>query len=169
MKRPPVIVVRGVYPGGAFLPWPAWWDRFGVGFVVGGVLVGMLIGLMAVAGVRAEEEPARFAPASRGPRASYQTDQVQQWCEAVDAYAWPTETALLVIACESQGDPGAVNRGSGAAGLFQLYGWSWLAERLTGSRNVFNAWVNIRTAFELWRETGSFSWHWYASIGCWGW
>lgn len=160
-----MIVVRGTYASAYRPAARPGWDRLAYGVVVGFLVGAVLFGLGIV---HADEDGGRYTPSSRGPRASYQTDQVQRWYEAVDAYAWPTETALLVIACESQGDPGAVNRSSGAAGLFQLYGWSWLAERLTGIRNVLTPWVNIRTAFELWRETGSFSWHWYASIGCWG-
>jgi len=121
------------------------------------------------AAAQAVEEAPRYVPAVRGPRASYGTEQVQQWREAVDAYPWPTDTALLVISCESQGDPGAINPSSGAAGLFQLYSWGWLAARMFGTRNVLIPWVNIGVAFALWEDSGGrFGFHWAASRSCWG-
>lgn len=117
---------------------------------------------------RADED--RYVPASRGPRATYGTPQVEQWREVIAEYDWPVEQALLVVSCESEGDPDAVNPSSGATGLFQLYGWRSLAERLTGSPNLRNGWVNVRTAYELWRDSGRrFGWHWYASMPCWAW
>lgn len=132
------------------------------------LLIALAIAILVPLKVDAQDAP-RYEPSVRGPRASYQTDQVQQWREAVAEYPWPVETALLVIACESQGDPGAINPSSGAAGLMQLYGWGWLAGRLTGSRNVLDPWVNIRTAFALWEDSGGrFGFHWEASRSCWG-
>lgn len=140
-----------------------------------GALFALAILLGAATGwaenARADEvEAPRYQPSARGPRASYGTDAVERWRDAVEAYAWPAEQALLVVACESEGDPGAINPRSGATGLFQLYGWAWLAERLTGVRDVRVAWVNIRAAFALWADSGgTFAWHWAASRGCWGW
>jgi hypothetical protein len=141
-------------------------DRFALGLATGILIGGVLFAFGVVKADEGDDAP-RFSPASRGPRASYATDQVQQWRPAVEAYEWPTETALRVIACESEGDAAAVNPWSGAAGLFQLYRWSRLAERLTGLSDVLVGWVNIRTAYALWSESESFSWHWAASRGCW--
>lgn len=136
------------------------------------VLIILLAGVGLVVAHAEEGTPQdfpRYSPASRGPRASYDTDQVQQWREAVDAYSWPTETALLVIACESQGDPSAVNPSSGATGLFQtMPSWRGLARRLFGSADLLNPAVNLAVAFVLWEDSGGrFSWHWYASMRCW--
>jgi hypothetical protein len=175
----PVLVVRDLHSFRPRARERPRWDRFAFGLATG-MLIGLTLFALGVVGAIHAEDGERFSPSSRGPRASYETDQVQQWRAAVDAYPWPTETALLVIACESQGDPGVSNRdGSGATGLFQLLGWEWLAARLYGTRDVTIPWVNIAVAYQLWRDAGgTFGWwgadgrahgHWAASIGCWGW
>lgn len=112
--------------------------------------------------VRAEE-PQRFEPSSRSGRAV-----VQQWRPALEAYVWPVETALRVIACESLGDPDAVNPSSGAAGLFQVMPslHRWRVWRLFGEwRSLLDPWVNIAIAFELW-DVGGWA-PWASSRGCW--
>jgi hypothetical protein len=43
------------------------------------------------------------------------------WTALVSRYPWHVPTALRILYCESRGYPGAVNRKSGAAGLFQIY------------------------------------------------
>lgn len=131
--------------------------------------VAILIGGVTGAIVRAEdgdETPVaeRYQPSSRGTRPT-----VTQWRPLLSAYDWDVDQALRVIDCESEGRPGVYNRqGSGAVGLFQLLGWSGLAERLFGTRDLTNPWVNVAVAYVLWADSGStFRWHWYASIGCW--
>jgi soluble lytic murein transglycosylase-like protein len=116
--------------------------------------------------VRADEE-ARAVPSSRSGRAAA-VAAVEQWRPALDAYAWPVDTALRVIACESLGDPDAVNPSSGASGLFQVmpYLHQWRVWRLFGEwRSLRDPWVNIAIAFELW-EIGGWA-PWTASAGCW--
>ena len=111
--------------------------------------------------------PDRYEPSNRGGRRF--APAVERWRQLVAGYDWDVDTALAVITCESRGDPGAVNRFSGASGLFQLLGWSGLARRLFGSGDVFDPGVNAGTAAWLWRDSGgSFRWHWAASVGCWG-
>jgi hypothetical protein len=145
-------------------------DRFALGLATGILIGGVLFAFGIVKADEGDDAP-RFSPAARGPRASYATEAVQQWREAVDAYAWPTETALRVIACESEGDAGAVNPWSGAAGLFQtMPSWRRLGAILTGLADLTNPSVNIAVAFYLWSDSGgTFRWHWAASAGCWGW
>jgi hypothetical protein len=125
-----------------------------------------LAALLTAHGASAQEAevPERDSPSTRSSRPA-----VARWRPLVAEYPWDVETALRVIACESDGDPEAVNPWSGAAGLFQLYGWRWLAERLFGRRDVLTPWVNVATAFVLWQDSGgTFRWHWGASRGCWG-
>ena len=133
----------------------------------------LLLGGVSAAIVRADdEETPRYVPASRGPRASYQTDQVQQWRELVSQYDWDVETALLVISCESEGNPLARNPHSDAKGLWQLLGWEHLAYRLHGVWSVMNPYVATDLAYRIWEWGGrrfdtAIGWH--ASVGCWGW
>lgn len=68
------------------------------------------------------------------------------WADAVaEAFGDAAPAACRVLACESHGDPGALNR-SGASGLFQemavhawrytARGWDWLTDRFDGLRNI---------------------------------
>jgi hypothetical protein len=53
--------------------------------------------------------------------------EVERWRSLVAAY-WPdalVDEALAVIACESKGDPAAVNPSSSASGLFQFLPSTW--------------------------------------------
>lgn len=135
----------------------------------------ILLGGLGVGLARAEpDEPVveRFTPSARGTRPA-----VTRWRPLLAEYPWDVETALRVVDCESGGDPGAINPSSGAAGLMQLYGWSWLARRLFGTGDVTIPWVNVAVAHVLWADSGgAFGWydargrprgHWAASIGCW--
>lgn len=111
------------------------------------------------------EDGERYVPSARGTRAS-----VVRWREVVSAYDWDVDEALRVISCESAGDADAINPYSGAAGLFQLYRWSWLAQRLFGESDVLIPWVNVATAHYLWMDSGgTFRWHWASSARCWSW
>lgn len=139
-----------------------------LGLALGIVLVLLLAGAgLAIA--RADDEPEatpiaeRYQPASRGTRAA-----VTRWRPMLAEYAWDVDTALRIVDCESGGDPEAINPSSGAAGLFQLYGWAGLARRLFGDGRVLIPWVNVATAFALWEDSGGrFGFHWAASAGCW--
>lgn len=97
---------------------------------------------------------------------------VERWRWLVEGYEWDADLALAVIDCESDGDPGATNPYSGAAGLFQLYGWGWKARQLFGPMaSVYTPWVNAEVAHWIWRADGRrFGGRagWQASIGCWG-
>jgi soluble lytic murein transglycosylase-like protein len=111
-------------------------------------------------------------PAAADPVAEpspVEQDPVQRWRALVAAYPdWDPDLALAVIACESRGDPGAVNPRSGAAGLFQLLGWQRLADLLAGvGANLFDPSVNVAAAHWLWAHGGGFWWHWAASRACW--
>jgi soluble lytic murein transglycosylase-like protein len=120
-------------------------------------------------GVPSIQEPERYEPTTRSDRRPRFRPAVEQWYPLVAGYGWDAEQALAVISCESGGDPGAVNRSSGAAGLLQLLGWSWLARRLFGTGDVLDPAVNVGTGFFLWRDSGgTFRLHWAASYGCWG-
>lgn len=137
-----------------------------------GLSAAAVAGALGLGGLAwADEEAPRYSPATRGPRASYGTERVERWRPLLDAYPWPTETALLVVACESEGRPDAVNAWSGAAGLFQeMPTWRPLARFLTGWSDLTDPFVNAEVAYYLWRDSGgSFRWHWASSVACWGW
>jgi hypothetical protein len=83
--------------------------------------------------------------------------------EPTIASLWPADQvarACRIAMCESNGNPGAQNNSSSAAGLFQLlslhawrfeaHGWSW-ADRYNGARNAV-------VAHDLWTESGWAPW-----------
>ena len=130
---------------------------------------GLLLGL-AIATISHADEGAdapRYEPTSRGYAA------VERWRPLLDQYDWDTDTALLVVYCESHGDAGATNQNSGAQGLFQLLGWDRFAARLFGGWvSLYDPAVNTRVAWALYVDSGyRFSFHWAARRGCWagGW
>jgi hypothetical protein len=80
------------------------------------------------------------------------------------------DLALEVSYCESRWDPGATNRSSGAAGLFQHIPRFW-AERSVaagwGGADIYDPHAN--TAVSAWLVYEGGGWvHWAASQGCWG-
>lgn len=116
--------------------------------------------------------PAQPAPAPP-PRAP--NPGVEAWRSLVAAYfpAENVEIALLVMWCESRGDPGADNPTSTAAGLFQFLQstWDWIAVPLGygtyASGAVYDPTANIHAASAL--SNGGTTWRaWTASRGCWG-
>lgn len=127
---------------------------------VAALLLALAAGVFLADAARADEED-RFAPSSRGA--------IERWRPLVEQYDWDADTALLVILCESRGDPGAVNPESGAAGLWQLYGWDRFAARLFGRWvSLFDPDVNTRVAWALYVDSGErFAFHWAASRSCW--
>jgi hypothetical protein len=80
------------------------------------------------------------------------------------------DLALEVSYCESRWDPGATNRSSGAAGLFQHIPRFW-AERSTAAgwsgANIYDPHANVAVSAWLVYEGGGWV-HWAASQGCWG-
>ncbi len=80
------------------------------------------------------------------------------------------ELALEISYCESRWDPGATNRSSGAAGLFQHIPRFW-ADRSAAAgwagANIYDAHAN--TAVSAWLVYEGGGWiHWAASQACWG-
>jgi len=80
------------------------------------------------------------------------------------------ELALQVSYCESRWDPGATNRSSGAAGLFQHIPRYW-ADRAAAAgwagADIYDAHAN--TAVSAWLVSKSGGWSdWAASRACWG-
>jgi hypothetical protein len=86
-----------------------------------------------------------------------QPPAVEQWRALVGAY-WPADLvddALSVIACESNGDPSAVNPSSGATGLFQFLPSTWdSASEQAGWSGAFatDPEANIATAYWLYSQ-----------------
>lgn len=123
------------------------------------LLLAIVAGVLLADAARADEE--RYEPTSRGAA-------VERWRPLLEQYDWNTDTALLVVYCESRGDASATNPNSGAQGLFQLMPelWQRLANTLHGQWvSLFDGEVNTRTAYELYRMSG---WRpWYSSRPCW--
>ncbi|MBU1228159.1 MAG: hypothetical protein KJ698_13230 [Actinobacteria bacterium] len=100
---------------------------------------------------------------------------VEEWRDLVAKYfdrLGETENALLIIDCESKGDPFSVNPGSDASGLFQfLRGtWDWMAgekpKTLRFDEGRFDPELNVLNASKLvdysMRENPNAPWaHWY--------
>jgi hypothetical protein len=89
---------------------------------------------------------------------------VEQWRSLVAAHfpASIVDEALSVMACESQGNPGAVNPSSRASGLFQHLPEYWdQRSRHAGvpNKSIFDPNANVQTAAWLWRQTRDWS-HW---------
>lgn len=75
----------------------------------------------------------------------------ESWRGLVAAHFPPSrvDEALVIIQCESNGDPAAINPYSGAAGLFQFLPGTWAAASVSagvGSRSVFDAEANVIAA-----------------------
>jgi hypothetical protein len=95
---------------------------------------------------------------------------VEEWRSLVSSYFAPehVDLALLIISCESGGDPNAQNRRSGAAGLFQQIPRYWeeraAAAGMPGA-SIFDPIANVAASAYLAYSDG---WsHWAASASCW--
>ena len=104
------------------------------------------------------------APPAPAPR------PVEEWRSLVSAYFAPehVDLALLIISCESGGDPNAQNPTSGAAGLFQHIPRYWdarVANAGMPGASIFDPIANVAASAYLAYADG---WgHWSASAGCW--
>jgi hypothetical protein len=95
----------------------------------------------------------------------------EAWRSLASAYFGPddVERALVVIACESNGDPDAKNPHSTASGLFQHLTryWPQRAEAAGfAGASVFDPEANVAVAAWLVYSGGGWN-HWAASAGCW--
>lgn len=110
------------------------------------------------------------APASQNPNSNSPgwSGSVEQWRGLVVEFFAPgkVETALCLIGHETgwTGDPNSLNRGSGAAGLFQFLRSTWDSVPLsvTGgsydSGQVFDPVANVRSAAWLQEAAGWSQW-----------
>ena len=80
------------------------------------------------------------------------TGDVEQWRDLVSKYfpVGVVDEALLIVLCESHGDPNAINS-SGASGLFQIIPL-FHSEKIA-SRDIFNAEVNIDVASQIYNDS----------------
>jgi peptidoglycan hydrolase CwlO-like protein len=94
---------------------------------------------------------------------------IEQWRPLVSTYfpSHRVDEALKILRCESNGDPGALNPYSGAAGLFQFLRGTWngLPASVSGgtyeSGQVFDPVANTRSAAWLanrYEELGHYYW-----------
>lgn len=72
-------------------------------------------------------------------------------------YPWPYQEAVRIATCESNLRADALNRASGAAGVFQIVP-RWHGWRVGPAESLFNPAVNVRVAFEIWGEQGWNAW-----------
>lgn len=93
------------------------------------------------------KDPSPEPPSTTVPPPGFTTG-VEQWRSLVEAYfGGETGIALCIMEIESNGDPGAVNSRSGAAGLFQFIPSTWsgmIPFDLRG--DVFDPETNVRAA-----------------------
>jgi hypothetical protein len=121
-----------------------------------------------------ETPPTTEAPPVTEPpvETSYIPPGTEPWVGLVEASfaSGDVGQALMVIWCESKGDPSATNGSSGAAGLFQHLPKYW-AERSAAAgwegADIYDPAANIAVAAWLVYEGGGWS-HWGPSAGCWG-
>ena len=99
------------------------------------------------------EEPRETVPTRT---TSPTTAGVEQWRSLV-ASIWPAEqvnNVLRVMACESGGNPNAVNPSSGAAGLMQVMPFWW--DHYGGDR--YDPVTNLTVAYWIWQQQGWGGW-----------
>lgn len=92
---------------------------------------------------------------------------VEQWRSLVAAYfpADQVDLALVVMSCESGGNPNAFNSAYGASGLMQVLR-SWADNFGYVPADLFDPSINLYVASILYYDGG---WrHWNASRHCWG-
>lgn len=97
-------------------------------------------------------------PATTAPPPAPPPDGVAVWRPLVETYFTPdlVDGALVVIDCESGGDPNAYNPASGAAGLFQFLPETWQSASAAAGwagASVFDPEANIAVA--AWLVAGS--------------
>jgi hypothetical protein len=109
------------------------------------------------AGLQAAPAPGTAASAPAAPIAA--GGSIQQII--LDAFAplgaGAQQWALRVAKCESGYNPNAVNRGSGAAGLFQFMPSTWRSMP-QGGQSVFNPVANAQAAAVLYQRSGPNQW-----------
>jgi hypothetical protein len=106
-----------------------------------------------------DEPPPGAGATPGGPYATTLTEVEEAWRPLVEGYfcaEYAVTEALHIIACESNGDPDAVNPSSGTTGLFQLHpGWF---PSIAG--DPADPEVNTAFARHLWRAAWGWSdWH----------
>lgn len=94
------------------------------------------------------------------------------WVSLVEAFFAPedVEQALMVMWCESRGNPDATNSSSGAAGLFQHLPQYWeqrSADAGWAGADIYDPTANVGVAAWLVYSGGGWS-HWNPSAYCWG-
>jgi hypothetical protein len=96
--------------------------------------------------------PVRSAPPA--PSSNVSGGSVQSMIRSIfGAYG---NQALNVAACESGFNPNALNRSSGASGVFQFLHSTWMTTSYAGY-SPFNAWANINAAHQVFARDGN-SW-----------
>lgn len=79
----------------------------------------------------------------------------EHYRDLICAAPWPCEEALRVSWCESRWDPLAYRTGN--YGLFQVNQVHWA--RVGGDlEQLYDPEVNVRVAYEIWREQGWTPW-----------
>ena len=89
------------------------------------------------------------APPPSGPAPTNEQEIIAIIYEAADYYGQPRADMLRVARCESGLNPNAVNRSSGASGLFQFMPGTW-ATTPYADQDIFNARANAFAAGWMW-------------------
>jgi hypothetical protein len=126
--------------------------------------VGIVVNYDAPATTTTEAPSTTTEPPVEGGRRN-----VEEWRYLVEQYFLPelTEEALIVMKCESRGDPLAYNQRSGASGLFQFISntWNWASKQAGwAGANAFDPEANTAAAAWLTQRSinrGQDAWsHW---------
>ena len=85
----------------------------------------------------------------------------EQWRELVSRHfpADQVDYALAIMACESGGNPNALNlEGSSARGLFQILASLWVPTFGVSYEAFYDPETNVRLAREIWNQSGWEPW-----------
>lgn len=86
---------------------------------------------------------------------------VEQWRELVASHfpADQVDHALRIMACESGGNPNALNlKGSSARGLFQILASLWAPMFGVSYEDFYDPEINVRLARRIWDQSGWEAW-----------
>lgn len=109
------------------------------------------------------QEDSSPSPQLQKPRSQTPRGKASEgWRELVTAHfpADQVDTALRIIQCESNGDPGARNGSSGASGLFQVMPF-WADHFGVSRESLFDPETNAEIARKVWDEQWWYGWSCY--------
>lgn len=89
------------------------------------------------------------APKPKPPVTAASSGDSRRWMPLIQQYSWDSEKAYRIMMCESGGNPNAINKSSGATGLFQIH---------PGGSQYLNPEKNVATAYAKYQARGWAPW-----------